>query len=162
MQYSCISYRRKTWQVSRDICGVSNLTWVDSYVHIRDYVQLYEKSGGSVVDSSTRDWGVAGSSLVGATALRHRAKLYFLCFELVKPMKTQHDWKTNDWDVKNQIKQNYSGTVWFLILSILGIHVTSTMVGLHRGLHCSKRLKHPSVTVIYLTLEFYPLKYTIV
>ena len=38
------------------------------YQWIRDYFQLYEKSGGSVIDCLTRDRGVAGSSLVGATA----------------------------------------------------------------------------------------------
>ena len=36
------------------------------------------------------------------------------------------------------------------------------MAELHRGLHCLKRLKHPSGTEMHHTFEFYPEKYTIV
>ena len=60
---------------------------------------LHGERRGSVVERSTRDRGVACSSLTGFTA-RH----IYPCLVLDQPRKTHLD-KIVDRDVKNQIKQ---------------------------------------------------------
>ena len=64
--------------------------------------QREREHSGSVVECLTRDWEAAGSNLTGRTALCPWARYIATCLVLVKP---RLDWKTVDWDIKNQIKQ---------------------------------------------------------
>ena len=80
-----------------------------SYVQISNLcdhkivIIFLEEHSGSVIECLIRDWGVEGSSLTGGTVLcPWWARHFILCIVVVRP---RHDWKTFDWEVKNQIKQ---------------------------------------------------------
>ena len=75
---------------------------------------VVDERGGPAVECLTRDQGVADSSLTGSTALCIWARRSMLCLVLVQPMKTRPDIIEiqNDWDIKNQIKTNYTCCIY--------------------------------------------------
>ena len=77
------------------------------YIQILSFMELYvyRTFQYSVVECLTWDKGVAGSSLIGVTALCPWARHINPCLELVQP---RNSWKIVDWDIKNQTKQTNS------------------------------------------------------
>ena len=72
------------------------------------YKWFLEEFDGSLVEYSTQDQGVAGSSFTGGIALCPCAGHFIPSLVLVQPRKTylcMTEKKMPDWDVKNQIKQ---------------------------------------------------------
>ena len=72
-----------------------------------------------MVECLTRDRGVAGSSLIGGTALCPGARHVILCLVLVQPRKTHPNMtKSVDWD--ERIETNYD--------VVLSLRIVCTLV----------------------------------